>query len=778
MPLNRAHVAISVFTVLMLIAFSFPSGLFAGTVRASVLYDSGDPTPAEQLVLEYINRARANPVAEGQRLGIDIHEGLSEPGLVGPRSPLAMNKILLGIARAHSRDMYNLNYFSHNDPNGTTPFDRMTHAGYDYLIAGENMAAGVGATATELEDLMMVDAGTPGRPHRVNLLDLLSPYPCADPSCIYSEVGIGYYQGATPNGNGLSSLITEDFGTAANAGPFLLGVVYDDRNHNNFYDIGEGISGVTITSGGSYYAVSSSSGGYAIPIGASGTITVTASNPEFSPVTKTVTLNGANVKLDFTTSVNTSSTLTSSQTISTSTAVTSSTVVISQTQTTTSIANHPSIVLNPISAAAGSIIAVTGSGFSLSDTTCSLSGNPVSTPSCSISGGTLTASFVVANVVAGSYIVVASAGPGGDSASTIFTVSTSTSQETTSTNTTLASTQTTVVVTTSSHTSSSSLQEQTATGTQTSTTTTPMTRPDFLLSASINEISLAQSSTGDLMISVQSVGFFGQEVQLGALGLPEGVEISFSPNPVRPSEGGTMNSTATLIVTRSVRTGIYPFTIVATGGSISKEILLSLRVSGCLIATATFGSELAPEVQFLRDFRDYKILRTFAGTSFMVAFNAWYYSFSPGIAQYESNNPAMRVAVKIMIYPLIWILQIGPIVFDIFAFNYEAAAVLSGITIGALVGTVYLTAPMVVARKRVSVKKRRVRSFEKASFYAFVGAILMVTLSEVLKAEMLMTIGSSAVVLLTMTNSALLASRILTIYLGTMKRRIWHTPKK
>ena len=270
------------------------------TVKAAVLYDSGDPTPAEQLVLEYINRARSDPVAEGAFLGIDIHEGLPNPNLVGPRPPLAINKILLGIATAHSRDMYNLNYFSHTDPNGTTPFDRMTHAGYNYMLAGENMAAGTGLSATQLEDLMMVDSGTPGRPHRVNLLDFINPYPCGDPPCVYSEVGIGYFGGAIPNGMGLTSLITEDFG-AASAAPFLLGVVYNDRNSNNFYDLGEGIAGVTITTNmGGYYAVSSSSGGYAIPVGSSGPISVTASGPGFGPITKTVTLTGTNVKLDFT----------------------------------------------------------------------------------------------------------------------------------------------------------------------------------------------------------------------------------------------------------------------------------------------------------------------------------------------------------------------------------------------------------------------------------------------------------------------------------------------
>jgi peptide/nickel transport system substrate-binding protein len=45
---------------------------------------------------------------------------------------------------------------------------------------------------------------------------------------------------------------------------------------------------------------------------------------------------------------------------------------------------------------------------------------------------------------------------------------------------------------------------------------------------------------------------------------------------------------------------------------------------GCVIATATFGSELSPEVQFLRTFRDQKVMVTFAGSQFMVVFNASY----------------------------------------------------------------------------------------------------------------------------------------------------------
>ena len=74
---------------------------------------------------------------------------------------------------------------------------------------------------------------------------------------------------------------------------------------------------------------------------------------------------------------------------------------------------------------------------------------------------------------------------------------------------------------------------------------------------------------------------------------------------------------------------------------------------GCLIATAAFGSEMAPQVQFLREIRDSTVLQTESGTSFMTVFNQFYYSFSPVIADYERENPAFKEAVKLTLTPLL-----------------------------------------------------------------------------------------------------------------------------
>jgi glucose/arabinose dehydrogenase len=79
---------------------------------------------------------------------------------------------------------------------------------------------------------------------------------------------------------------------------------------------------------------------------------------------------------------------------------------------------------------------------------------------------------------------------------------------------------------------------------------------------------------------------------------------------------------------------------------------------GCLIATAAYGTEMAPQIQQLRELRDNHLLKTESGINFMNSFNSFYYSFSPVIADYERENPIFREAVKVMITPMIISLSI------------------------------------------------------------------------------------------------------------------------
>ena len=90
----------------------------------------------------------------------------------------------------------------------------------------------------------------------------------------------------------------------------------------------------------------------------------------------------------------------------------------------------------------------------------------------------------------------------------------------------------------------------------------------------------------------------------------------------------------------------------------TKDDTVDSEGGGCLIATAAYGSEMAPQVQFLREVRDGKIMATESGTAFMTGFNSFYYSFSPVIADYERENPVFKEAVKLTLTPLLTSLTI------------------------------------------------------------------------------------------------------------------------
>nr|ABZ06931.1 hypothetical protein ALOHA_HF4000ANIW93I24ctg1g5 [uncultured marine crenarchaeote HF4000_ANIW93I24] len=98
-----------------------------------------------------------------------------------------------------------------------------------------------------------------------------------------------------------------------------------------------------------------------------------------------------------------------------------------------------------------------------------------------------------------------------------------------------------------------------------------------------------------------------------------------------------------------------PGTVLKNGLCVAEQ---QQKGGGCLIATAAFGSEMAPQVQFLREIRDNTVLQTQSGSAFMTGFNQFYYSFSPTIADYERENPAFKETVKIAITPLLTSLAI------------------------------------------------------------------------------------------------------------------------
>ncbi|MEE8383746.1 MAG: CFI-box-CTERM domain-containing protein, partial [Nitrosopumilus sp.] len=116
---------------------------------------------------------------------------------------------------------------------------------------------------------------------------------------------------------------------------------------------------------------------------------------------------------------------------------------------------------------------------------------------------------------------------------------------------------------------------------------------------------------------------------------------------------------------------------------------------GCLIATAAYGTELAPQVQFLREIRDNTVMSTESGAAFMTGFNQLYYSFSPIIADMERENPMFQEVVRAFITPMVSSLSIMTLAED----GSEVEVLGLGISVIALNLGMYIAAPALIGFK-------------------------------------------------------------------------------
>jgi uncharacterized protein YkwD len=105
---------------------------------------------------------------------------------------LTANTTLTAVAQAHSQDMADHTYFAHNSQDGTSPFQRMTAAGYPFSHAAENIAAGYPSPEAVVAGWMSSSE------HKENILN-----------CDLTEIGVGY---ATGSGD-YPTYWTQDFGT-------------------------------------------------------------------------------------------------------------------------------------------------------------------------------------------------------------------------------------------------------------------------------------------------------------------------------------------------------------------------------------------------------------------------------------------------------------------------------------------------------------------------------------------------------------------------------------
>ncbi len=266
-------------------------------LESRVLLTAVNIADEEQLVLELINRARANPQAEATRLGISLNAGLPAGTITAtPKQPLAPNQQLQNASVGHTVDMLNRDFFAHTNPSGITPGGRATAAGYSWWTIAENIAyigyfggVDINANSREAHDLLFQSAG-----HRENIL-----------MDEVEEIGIGIRSGAFVPAGSNATLVTENFGRR-NLNPIITGVVYSDTNNSDFYDIGEAVRSGTITArrvsdGATFSDEIGTSGGYGLTVPAGSYVVTAAFTRNGLPVTMTsnVTVAIDNVKVDF-----------------------------------------------------------------------------------------------------------------------------------------------------------------------------------------------------------------------------------------------------------------------------------------------------------------------------------------------------------------------------------------------------------------------------------------------------------------------------------------------
>lgn len=256
-----------------------------------VLYDHGDPTDYEQLALEIVNRTRMEPAAVAAEVGI---RGLT----LKPVEPLAFHRKLIDSARGHAQWLEKTDLLSHLGESGSTSTARMTNAGFPFAGrygTGENVGR-QGNTNVSDSAINLIDRNRSwlfaSTGHRDNTLD-----------SSFKHIGIGFVLGnyVKSGRNWLGGYIVENYAytsAALESGPFALGVCFEDKNQNDRYDPGEGIAGIDIRpERGGYYTVTSSSGGYALPINA-GMNVVDFRASEIGHVRKYIENAGGNMKID------------------------------------------------------------------------------------------------------------------------------------------------------------------------------------------------------------------------------------------------------------------------------------------------------------------------------------------------------------------------------------------------------------------------------------------------------------------------------------------------
>jgi hypothetical protein len=256
-----------------------------------------DISPVQQHLVELINRARRDPLAEAARWGIGLNDGIHASSQISPspKQPLAIHNALVAASQVHSDDMAARNYFAHTNPDNKSPSDRAIAAGYPNGV-GENLALShvlqneADKAAIDAHELLFKSPG-----HRQNILN-----------SFYEDIGVAIAFTEAPGFPAFrKTLTTEKFGNNWTSERFsVTGVAFRDRpNDDAFYSIGEELRGIRVI------AIDSNGNRYETTTGSSGTYQLLLPSGDYrlrfahgvlgtQTVTYLVTLSSENIKTD------------------------------------------------------------------------------------------------------------------------------------------------------------------------------------------------------------------------------------------------------------------------------------------------------------------------------------------------------------------------------------------------------------------------------------------------------------------------------------------------
>lgn len=153
-------------------------------------------------------------------------------------------------------------------------------------------------------------------------------------------------------------------------------------------------------------------------------------------------------------------------------------------------------------------------------------------------------------------------------------------------------------------------------------------------------------------------------------------------------------------------------------------------------------------------------MKSQAGSNFMIAFNAWYYSWSPAVAYYLSMHWIERTIIKGALSPLVGILKLSSLTYSAAGAYPEFAVLLSGLVASSLIGAFYLGLPIGLIRAKV----RRLRQFgaekflEKILGVCLIIGVVAILLGEMLASPIVLMVASVMVVLSMLSLSAVVTS--------------------